>query len=105
MSGSLCTRIIAVVGSLAARRHLYSALELTGTLVNRRLSCRIRGSVSSGQGWAVAAEGQHGEGDQGVGVLEAEGGAGDEPDLGVDRSISPLDRPCSRAAWIAGRWR
>ena len=33
----------------------------------------------------MAAEGEHGEGDQGVGDVEAERDAGDESDLGVDR--------------------
>lgn len=33
----------------------------------------------------VAAEVEHGQGDEGVGGLEAEGDAGDEADLGVDR--------------------
>jgi hypothetical protein len=34
--------------------------------------------------WAVSGEAEHGEADQGVGVFEAEGDAGEEPDLGVD---------------------
>ena len=47
----------------------------------------------------MAAEAEHGHRDEGVGGFEAEGDAGDEPDLGVDR---PLDRPCSIAARIDG---
>ena len=33
----------------------------------------------------MSAEGEHCQGDQGVGVGEAEGDAGEESDLGVDR--------------------
>ncbi len=33
----------------------------------------------------MAAEAEHGQGDEGVGGFESEGDAGDEPDLGVDR--------------------
>ena len=33
----------------------------------------------------MAAEAEHGQSDEGVGGFEAEGDAGDEPDLGVDR--------------------
>ena len=34
---------------------------------NFRLSCSIRGSIPAGERWFVAAEAEHGEGDQGVG--------------------------------------
>lgn len=37
------------------------------------------------QGWAEVGEGEHRQGDEGVGAVEAEGAAGDQPDLGVDR--------------------
>ena len=36
------------------------------------LSCRIRGSVSAWESWWVAAEGEQGEGDEGVGTVESE---------------------------------
>jgi hypothetical protein len=39
--------------------------------------------LPSGQSGPVAAEGEHGQGDEGGGVFEAVGDAGDEADLGV----------------------
>ena len=47
------------------------------------LFCSIRGSVSAWEDGWVAAEGEEGEGDEGFGSVEAEGDAGEEPDLGV----------------------
>jgi len=38
-----------------------------------------------GQRRAEVGEGEHRQSDQGVGAVEAEGAAGDQPDLGVDR--------------------
>ena len=43
------------------------------------------GSLAAGECWAVSCEGEHGQGDEGVGGGEAEGDAGEESDLGVDR--------------------
>src|SRR5439155_16638253 len=48
------------------------------------------GSFSAGEFWAVAAEGEHGERDQRVWVLEPERDAGEEPDLGVGRFDEPV---------------
>ena len=42
----------------------------------------------------MAAEAEHGEGDQGVGRCESERDAGHESDLGV-HSTRPLESPCS----------
>jgi len=49
------------------------------------LSCRIRGSVSAWElGW-VAAEGERGESDEGLGAVEPVGDSGEEQDFGVGR--------------------
>ena len=50
---------------------------------NMSLSCWIRGSGSAWEDGWVAPEGEEGEGDEGFGSVEAEGDAGEEPDLGV----------------------
>jgi len=46
----------------------------------------------------VCAEAEHGEGDEGLGAVEAEGDAGDEADLGVGR----LDQGVREAAVEGG---
>ena len=48
------------------------------------LFCWIRGS-SAGQPGRVGAEGEQGEGDEGLVAVEPEGDAGEQPDLGVGR--------------------
>src|SRR5687767_13877401 len=53
-------------------------------------SCRFRGSWSAWESGRVAAEGEHCEGDEGVGAFEAVGDAGEESDLGVGRFDQPL---------------
>ena len=47
----------------------------------------------------MPAEGEHGQGDQGVGVGEAEGDAGEESDLGVDR----FDESVGQAVFDGGQ--
>lgn len=41
----------------------------------------------------MSSEAEHGQGDEGVDVLEAEGDKGDEPDLGVDRLDGGVGEP------------
>jgi hypothetical protein len=57
-----------------------------------RLFGRFRGAVSSGHAEAVAAEGEHRQGDEGVAVFEAERDADDEADLGV-RVVGTTEAP------------
>jgi putative transposase len=47
------------------------------------LSCWICGSGSAWELWWVAAEGEHCEGDEGLGAVEPERDSGEYPDLGV----------------------
>jgi len=49
------------------------------------LFCCICGSVSAWELWWVAAEGEQGEGDEGLGAVEPERDPGEQPDLGVGR--------------------
>ena len=61
-------------------------LRLPIATAENRSSCRFRGSGETvWEWWAESGEGEHGECDQGLGCVEAEGAAGDQPDLGVDR--------------------
>ena len=51
------------------------------------------GSLSdppAGQGWAVAAEREHGEGDERFGFVESEGHAGEQSNLGVGGLDEPV---------------
>jgi hypothetical protein len=64
-------------------RYLHFTAKLEFMVVNYGLFCCIRGSGSAWEGGSVAAEVEHGEGDEVVGVGESEGHAGDQADLGV----------------------
>ena len=57
-------------------------VTINGDRQDDRLFRRFRGS-SAGEGWAVAASVEEGEGDEVLGVLEAVGHAGEDADLGV----------------------
>jgi len=57
------------------------------------LSGRMCGSGSVWEGGSVAAEGEHGEGDECLGGSEPEGDAGEESDLGVGRLDQSLGEP------------
>src|SRR5512144_1242758 len=51
------------------------------------------GSLSdppAGEGWAVAAEREHGEGEERVGFVESEGHAGEQSNLGVGGLDEPV---------------
>lgn len=54
------------------------------------LSCCLRGSGAVWWGGSVSAEGELGEGDEVVGVVESVGDAGDESDFGVDGFDAPV---------------
>ena len=46
--------------------------------------------MAAGELGGVAAEGEHGEGDEGFGAVKPEGDAGEESDLGVGRFDEPV---------------
>ena len=58
------------------------------------LSCCIRGSVSAWESWWVAVEGEHCEGDEGLGAVEPGRDPGDRrPKVRNDRAPWPLVEP------------
>jgi len=52
----------------------------------------------AGEGWAVAASVEEGEGDEGFGLLNPKDMRGEEPQFGVGGLDEALDRRWSRAA-------
>src|SRR5512144_649133 len=52
--------------------------------------CGSLGDPPAGEGWAVAAEREHGEGDERFGFVESEGHAGEQSNLGVGGLDEPV---------------
>ena len=85
---------------------LDEALRQAGRVVAEKgLSCRMCGSfcggLAAGEGGSVSGEGEHDEGDDRFGGVEAEAAADDQAGLGVRDSMSPLVMPVVRAARMA----